>query len=315
VAPGESGTYGTPATVTAMRVVSLLPAATETLSALGVEPVGVSAACDYPPPVREVPAVTRSRVAGEGASADVNEAVADAVDAGGVFDLDRETLRAVDPDLVVTQGVCDVCAVDDGVVREAVAEMGLDAEVLSTHAHTLDGAFTEMEHIGAAVDRAERARDLVADFRARIEAVAERTPPERPRTLLVEWLDPVVVAGHWGPELVARAGGEAGLAAAGDPSEPREWAAVREYDPEVIVAAPCGFGVEQTLANAAELTGRPGWADLAAVRAGEVYALDGHHLVNRPGPRLVESVEHLAGLVHPGTLDSPPRSIARPLDP
>ena len=297
-----------------MRVVSLLPAATETLYALGVEPVGVSAACDYPPPAREVPAVTRSRVSGEGASADVNEAVADAVAAGGVFDLDREALRGADPDLVVTQGVCDVCAVDDGLVREAVTEMDLDAEVLSTHAHTLDGALAEMERIGAAAGRAERASDLVATLRERVGAVAERAPTERPRTLLVEWLDPIVVAGHWGPELVGRAGGTAGLAAAGDPSEPCEWAAVREYDPEVVVAAPCGFGVEQTLANAAELTDRPGWSDLAAVRAEAVYTLDGHHLVNRPGPRLAESVEHLAGLLHPATFDSPPRSVARPLD-
>jgi iron complex transport system substrate-binding protein len=296
-----------------MRAVSFLPSATEKLYALGVEPVGVSHECDYPPGARDVPAVNRSRVSGEGSSADVNEAVTDAVEEGDVYEIDRDALRAADPDVVVTQGVCDVCAVGDRQVRETVADLGLDAEIVTTHPHTLPDVLEDVERIGAAVGREQRAASLVADLRERIAAVEERAPEGGPRVAVLDWMDPVMVAGHWVPGMIELAGGASGLAAPGERSTPREWAEIRDYDPELLVVAPCGFGLDQTLDNVAELTERNGWADLAAVRAGRVYAVDGHHYLNRPGPRLVDSLEHLAALLHPAEFGTPPDGVVREL--
>ncbi|MBV0903658.1 cobalamin-binding protein [Haloarcula salina] len=292
-----------------MRVVTLLPSATEIVYALGVEPVGVSHECDYPPAARERPSVNRSRVDPEAASAEINEQVAAAEEGDGVYAVDREALAELDPDLVVTQGVCDVCAVDHVLVAEAVAELGLDAEVLTLDVHSLDDLFESIHRVGSAIGRDERASALVADLRERVaavEATAARAET-RPRVAVLDWLDPVMVAGHWIPEMVATAGGRYGLEDAGAHSRPREWEAVREYDPEVLVAAPCGFDVAQTRENLADLTERPGFDDLTAVREGRTYVVDGHHYVNRSGPRLVDTLEFLAALVHPELFDSPPR--------
>ncbi|MFB6161804.1 MAG: ABC transporter substrate-binding protein [Haloferacaceae archaeon] len=296
-----------------MRVVTMLPSATEIVYALGVEPVAVSHECDHPPGARERPSVDRTRVDPDADSAAIHEQVAAAERGEGVYAIDRETLRAADPDLVVTQGVCDVCAVDRVVVEDAVDALDLDCEVLTTDPHLLADVFADIERIGAALGRAEAAADLVADLRARVERVetaVEGRP--RPRTAVLDWLDPLMVSGHWVPDLVERAGGAFGLAAPGERSTTREWADLRAYDPEVLVAAPCGFDPDRTRREADALTDRPGYADLAAVRDGRAYAVDGNHLVNRPGPRLVDTLEHLAGLIHPGAVDAPPTGPVRP---
>ncbi|MFB6142950.1 MAG: cobalamin-binding protein [Halorientalis sp.] len=299
-----------------MRTVSLLPSATEILYGLGVEPVGVSHECDHPPAARDLPAVNRSRVDADATSAEINAQVAAAEEDEGVYEIDRDRLAALAPDLVVSQGICDVCAVDEVLVREAVADLGLDATVLTTDPHSLGDVFDDVERIGAATGRADRAAEFLADLRARVAAVERAVAAEagdRPRVVVLDWLDPVMVAGHWVPELVELAGGSYGLADTGERSRPRQWAEIREYDPEVLVAAPCGFGLDQTAANRADLTQREGWADLAAVRNGEVYALDGHHYVNRPGPRLVDTLEFLAGVLHPDAVAPPPADACRPL--
>ena len=299
-----------------MRVVSLLPSATEVCYALGVEPVGVSHECDYPPAARDVPAVDSSRVDPDASSAEINEQVAEAeAEEGSVYEIDREALAAADPDVVITQAVCDVCAVDTVLVEDALADVDSDAEVVTTDTHSLDDLYAGIERTGAALDREERAEEVVSDLRSRVETVTERTADidERPRVAVLDWLDPVMVAGHWMPQLVELAGGTYGMAETGDRSRPREWADVRAYDPEVLVASPCGFDLDQTLSNHAELTGRPGWADLSAVAAGRAVAMDGHHYVNRPGPRLVDTLEHLAGLLHPDLFASPPPEVVRPL--
>jgi iron complex transport system substrate-binding protein len=287
------------------RVVTLLPSATEIVSALGVDPVAVSHECDHSPGVEALPAVTASRVDPEGATgAEVDAQVTEAVEEGGVYAIDREALAAADPDIVVTQGICDVCAVDHALVREAVADLGLDAEVIPTHPHTLADVFADVKTLGSVLGREERAADLLADLRTRVAAVEERTPPpaEGPRVAVLDWLDPVMVGGHWVPGLVERAGGRYGLADRGERSTPREWAAIREYDPEVLLAAPCGFDLDHTRATLDDLLDRPGFGDLAAARAGEVYAMDGHHYVNRPGPRLVDTLECFAACLHPDRL-------------
>jgi len=299
-----------------MDVVSLLPSATEICYALGVEPVGVSHECDYPPAAAERPAMNYSVVDGGGSSAAVNEAVAEAEREGnGVYAIDRDALAAADPDLILTQGVCDVCAVDEVLVREAVADLGLDAEILTLDPHSLADVFEDVERVGAAVGREAAADEVVAGLRERVEAVRERTADVEtcPRVAVLDWMDPVMVAGHWMPGLVEDAGGRYDLEEPGGRSRPREWTEIREYDPEVLVAAPCGFGLDQTATHLGELTGRPGWGDLSAVRSGRAYLMDGHHHVNRPGPRLVDTLEHLAGLVHPGRFDAPPGDVARPV--
>jgi iron complex transport system substrate-binding protein len=296
-----------------MRVVSLLPSATEIVYALGVEPVGVSHECDYPPEAAEKPAVNRSRVDAEASSEEIDSQVLEAKEGEGVYDIDLDTLARLDPDLVVSQGICDVCAVDSVLVRDAIDQLGLDCEVLTTDPHSLDDVFSDIRRIGAATETEERAGELVAALEARVRAVETTDADERPRVAVLDWTDPVMTAGHWVPEMVEMAGGSYGLADPGGRSRPREWADIREYDPEVLVVAPCGFDLDQTMENLTDLTEREGWDELTAVREGRAYALDGHQYVNRPGPRLVDSLEHLAGLIHPETFDAPPADAAQSL--
>jgi iron complex transport system substrate-binding protein len=300
-----------------MRVVSLLPSATEICYALGVEPVGVSHECDWPPDAAEKPAINRSFVDPDAASEEINEQVVQAEqDHGGVYEIDLDALERADPDLVVSQGICDVCAVDSVLVEDALEAIGSDAEVLTTDPHSMGDVFEDVERIGEATGRADRATEVVADLRERVAAVERRVAdaPDRPSVAVLDWLDPVMVAGHWIPGMVERAGGAYGMAERGARSRPREWTEVREYDPDVLVAAPCGFGVDQTTEHVAELTDRPGWADLTAVENGRAFVLDGHHYVNRPGPRLVDTLEFLAGLCHPGRVESPPPEVARRIE-
>lgn len=298
-----------------MRVVSLLPSATEIVYALGVEPVATSHECDHPPEAADLPSVVDSRVDADAASADIDAQVRDAESAGGVYEIDREALTEANPDLVISQGICEVCAVDTVVVEDAIADLGLDCELLTTDPHSVEDILDDVRRVGAALDREERADELVADLRSRIDRVADRAAeaPFRPDVAVLDWLDPAMVAGHWVPELVELAGGEYGLADPGDTSTPREWAEIRAYDPDILVAAPCGFELEQTFENIGDLTSRDGWNGLRAVRMNRAYAMDGHHLVNRPGPRVVDTLEALAGLIHPDEFDRPAEWAARSL--
>ena len=298
-----------------MRIATLLPSATEIVYALGLEPVAVSHECDHPSEAREKPAANRSRVDPDASSAEIDDQVLRAErDHGGVYEIDLETLRTVDPDLIVTQGVCDVCAVDRVLVEDAVERADLDARILTTDPHHLEDVFEDVRRIGRATGTDDRAEELVADLRDRVAAV-ESTAAEathRPRVAVLDWMDPVMVAGHWVPELVESAGGAYGMADPGERSTPREWAEIVAYDPEVLVVAPCGFDLEQTAENASDLTAREGWSTLTAVESDRVYAMDGHGHVNRPGPRLVDTLEAIAGVVHPDLFDAPPEGVAGP---
>ncbi|MFB6138490.1 MAG: ABC transporter substrate-binding protein [Halobacteriaceae archaeon] len=287
-----------------MRVVSLLPASTELCYALGRPPVAVSHECDYPPAARDRPAVTDVALADTGDTAAVNDAVDPDTESAGedasLLSVDRAALRAADPDLVLTQGVCDVCAVDDAAVRDAFDDAGVDASVLVVHPHTVADVLADVVRVGVALGRPERARRLRDRLAERVAAVRRRSPSGPGyRTVVLDWLDPPMVAGHWVPGLVRLAGGRSGLAAPGTASGPVSWERVREYDPQALVVAPCGLSLAETRSQAGRLTDRPGWADLAAVRAGRVLALDGNHLLNRAGPRLVGALELLGDLVAP----------------
>lgn len=296
-----------------MNVVTLLPSATEIVSALGAEPVAVSHSCDYPPEVREKPAITYSRVDADADSATIDEQVLEADRGGGVYGISTEQLERVDPDLIITQGICDVCAVDTVLVREAVEKRDLDCEIITTDPHRLEDVFADIERIGQALGREERAADLLDDLRARVEQVrVAGDPDDRYRTLDIDWMDPVMIGGHWVPELIEIIGGEYGLIEAGEASTPVEWTSVVEYDPERLVIAPCGFEIGQTMGNIDELRDRDGWDDLTAVREGRIFVVDGSAYLNRPSHRLVDSLELLAGLFHPA-FETPDEGAARSL--
>jgi iron complex transport system substrate-binding protein len=289
------------------NAVSLLPSATEMLYSVGVEPVGVSHECDYPPEAREKPSVTTTRVSGEGTSAEINEKVEKAVEEGGVYDVDTAKLEELEPDVILTQAVCDVCAVGDDVVREAVELIDSSPRVVSLHSHSLEGVLDDILTVGEAVESKEAAREAVENLRGRIATLRERTADLRAeRTVVLDWLDPPMVSGHWVPELVEIAGGTYPLAEAGDASTPREWDEIVAAEPETLVAAPCGFELEQTVRNFDEIADLEGWRDLPAVERGRAYAADGHNYFNRPGPRLVDTAEILACALHPDEFGAPP---------
>jgi len=299
-----------------MRVVSLLPSATEICFALGVEPVGVSSACDYPPAAESIPAVERSRIDEAADSADINAQVAAAEENGGVYEIDTDLLADLDPDLAITQGICDVCAVDEVQVATVVDDLGLETDILTTDPHSLADLYEDVRRIGRATDTEPAATERVSAWNDRIAAIRNRSQaidPE-PTVAVLDWMDPVMGAGHWIPELVEIAGGEYPLAEPGDRSRPHEWREIREIDPDVLIAAPCGYSMEETLANRDELTDRPGWDELTAVQESRVYAFDGDHYVNRPGPRLIETAEYLAGVLHPEEFPRPPGDVATALD-
>jgi len=299
-----------------MRVVSLLPSATEICFTLDVEPVGVSSECDYPPAAKSVPAVEQSRIGKAADSAEINAQVAAAEENGGVYEIDATLLADLDPDLAITQGICDVCAVDEVQVAAVIDDLGLETDVLTTDPHSLADLYADVQRIGRATDSESAAIERVSAWRDRIAAIRNRSQAieSAPTVAVLDWMDPVMVAGHWIPELVRVAGGEYPLADPGDRSRPREWREIREADPDVLITAPCGYTIEEALANRDELTDRPGWDELTAVQESKVYAFDGHHYVNRPGPRLIETAEYLAGLLHPEEFPRPPGDVAVTLE-
>lgn len=294
-----------------MNVVSTSPSGTEILCALGVDPVAVSHACDYPPRVAELPSIDFSRVRGE-SSAERHDRVRTVSAEGTVYRLDVETLRDAEPDLILSQEVCGVCAVDTTLVDEVLEDLDSDPDVVGLHANQLEDLFSCIERVGEAVGREKQAGELNDELRERLAGIEARTEGlDRPRVAILEWLDPPIAAGNWVPELVGIAGGEYGLAAPGDRTVEVEWDELREYDPEVLVAAPCGFDVEATLARSGELTEREGWAELSAVRNGRAYAMDGASYLNRWSPRLVEAAERLAACTHPEEFGEPPADVER----
>jgi iron complex transport system substrate-binding protein len=286
-----------------VNVISTSPSSTEILYALGVEPVAVSHACDYPAAARDRPTIDVSKVDAE-ASADRHHQVRAATEDGRVYRMDAATIDAADPDLIVTQGVCGVCAVDDVLVEETVADLDANPDVLALRARRLTDVFDCIRQVGARVGRQERADELVADCRARLADLDERVADApRPRTAVLEWMDPVRPAGSWVPEVVENAGGEYGLVEQGERSRSVEWEAIPEFDPEALVVAPCGFDADRTLDRLHELRNRPGWDDLTAVRENRVVVLDGSAYLTRWTPRLVGAAERLAAVLHPSRTD------------
>lgn len=287
-----------------MRIVSLLPSATEIICALGLEDqlVGVSHECDWPPFVRHLPKVTRSLIPAEATSAEIDRLVREQVQSGrAVYTLDLPMLEALRPDLIVTQALCDVCAVAEDDVRAAACTLPGSPRIITLEPQTLSQVFDAIRQVACAVGAEHKAKEVIGELSARVEVIAARSAQiqRRPRVALLEWLDPPFSCGHWNPELVRLAGGIEGLGREGHPSRTLRWEEVIAWQPEVVFIACCGFSIERTLEDMALLTNVPGWEDLPAVRAGRVYVADGSHYFSRPGPRLVDSLEILAHALHP----------------
>jgi iron complex transport system substrate-binding protein len=296
------------------RVVSLLPAATEIVAALGAagQLVGVTHECDHPREVAALPRVTSSAVDRDATSAAIDAEVRALASSGTpVFGFDAERFAALAPEVVLTQSLCDVCALPESEVDRAIATLAGSPRVVTLGGTTLEGVWDDIRRVGAAIGRSAEAEALLASLDARVRRVHEalkaaRAP--RPRVAVIEWLDPLFVAGHWSPELVRRAGGIDVLAQPGAHSVQIGVDAVRAAAPEVLLFAPCGFDVGRAAREAVALLARDEWRWASTCAS---WALDGSALTSRPGPRLVDAIEAMAAIVAPALFGAPDAAYAR----
>jgi iron complex transport system substrate-binding protein len=290
----------------APRICSLLPSATEIVFALGLGErlVGVTHECDYPVEAANLPVVTASTLGhGRRDSREIHHHIAAALHAGSsIYTLDQALLERLDPDLILTQELCDVCAVAYREVERAVHRLeGRHRTVLSLEPTTLHAIIDSVRQVGEVAGVAERAAAVADRLRADLDAVAVATAgvAPGPRVLALEWLDPPMAAGHWVPEMIRLAGGADVLGRAGQPSERVEWARIAAAAPDIVVLMPCGFGLDRTIEEHARTAWPPEWSRLPAVQAGQVHAVDGSSYFNRPGPRIVTGARVLAEILHP----------------
>ncbi|GBC83228.1 Vitamin B12-binding protein [bacterium HR10] len=287
------------------RIVSLIASATEIICALGFEEhlVGRSHECDYPESVRRLPACTEPKFPVEGWSYEIDERVKAIVQEGlSVYRVHGERLRALRPDVIVTQSQCAVCAVSVNEVEEAVREwLDYPVRVVSVEPNALADVWESIRQVAQALGVPERGEELVATLRRRMAAIAEtaRALSPKPTVAYIEWIEPLMAGGNWMPELIEMAGGVNLFGEAGRHAPWLKWEDVVAKDPEVIVIAPCGFDIARTRREMPLLTRRREWPQLRAVREGRVIVADGNQFFNRPGPRLVESLEILAEALHP----------------
>jgi iron complex transport system substrate-binding protein len=287
-----------------MRIVSLLPSATEIVCALGLldRLVGVSHECDVPALVGRLPKVTHALIPADARSEEIDRLVRERLRTErALYTLDLAALERLRPDLIVTQALCGVCAVAADEVRSAACTLPGSPRVIELEPETLADVLATIHQVAEAAGVAERADAVVRGLETRIAAVAARSAAlqNRLRVALLEWLAPPFSCGHWNPELVRLAGGIEGLGCEGAPSRTLCWEDVLTWQPEVVMVACCGFDVERTLRDLEALSRVPDWARLSAVRAGRVYVVDGSHYFSRPGPRLVDSLEILAHTLFP----------------
>ncbi len=288
------------------RIVSLLPSATEIVCALGLQDqlVGVSHECDYPPEIAGRPVLTEPKIDPRRPSVEIDRDVRRLVRDGlSVYRIRTDVLQQLAPDVIVTQDQCEVCAVSYPEVERAAREcLGNDVTIVSLRPTRVEDILADIGRVAAACDRGAAGEALVAGMRERLQAIGERAQRvrSRPRVACLEWLEPLMMAGNWIPELVTLAGGHYDAVAPGAHTPTISWADLVVYAPDVIVVMPCGFEIEQTQAQMETLTARREWQELPAVRNRRVYIADGNAYLNRPGPRIVDSAALLAGLIQPG---------------
>jgi iron complex transport system substrate-binding protein len=281
-----------------MRIVSLVPSATEMLFALGLgaDLIAVTHECDYPAAARELPKVTRDVLPAGLSSAQIDAAVKERTLSGqSIYELDTDLLRALRPDLIVTQALCSVCAVSYDDVRAIAEELENRPRVISLDPHTVGEVLGDVRTLAQVTDRKEAAVELVRDAATRIDRIRLAVRgARRPRVVTLEWLDPPFAAGHWTPQLIEYAGGEDVLGFPGENSEERTWREVEAAQPDIVIVMPCGYDAEIAYREAEMHR-----AELAATGAGEVVAVDAASYFSRPGPRIVDGLELLAHILHP----------------
>ena len=286
------------------RIVSLLPSSTEIVCALGLTAnlVGVSHECDYPSDIVGLPVLTEPKLNPKGTSREIDNRVQEIVQDGlSVYRLHTDTLEDLKPDLIVTQDHCEVCAVSLSEVKEAV-QCFIEREInlVSLHPANIGDIWKDIKRVAAATGREQCAEKLIDSYQSRFERLKERTRNlPKYRIACLEWLDPLMVAGNWVPELVDIAGGEQSFVHSGKHSSWLDWEELVEFQPDVIALMPCGFKIPQSLVDLPILTNHPLWQELPAVQNNRVYITDGNAYFNRPGPRIVESAEILAEILHP----------------
>jgi len=287
------------------RVASLLPAATEIVCALGAEAdlVGISHECDFPETVRRLPALTRARVRPVGASRDIDREIRLVLqDALAVYEIELARLEAARPDVIVTQDLCDVCAVSFSDVCAATAALvHQEIRIVNLHPTRFDDIWADIARVADALGRTAEGAAVVRGLQARASAITTRSSGrgERPRVVAVEWLDPVMLGGMWMPELIERGGGIPLVTRPGDHAPTLTRDALQGLAPDVVLIKPCGFPLGRTLEELPLLRASLPWESWRAVQAGRVYIADGNAYFNRPGPRIVESLEILAACLHP----------------
>jgi iron complex transport system substrate-binding protein len=314
-----------------MRIISLLPSATEIICALGLEDqlVGVTHECDFPASIRRLPKVTQTLIPVEASSGEIDRLVRERLQTDrALYTLDLPMLEKLQPDLIVTQALCDVCAVAEDEVRQAACMLPGAPQVINLEPQSLTDVIDCLRQVAAATGVEPFAEQVIAGLKTRVETVTKRTAGLNkrctdgstfahrvevfPRVAFLEWLDPPFSSGHWTPELVRLAGGVEGLGVEGQPSRTLRWDEVLAWQPQIVLIACCGFSVERTMQDVPLLELVPGWQDTPAAASGQVYVTDGSHYFSRPGPRLVDSLEMLAHLFHPEAHPHP-NGVPRPL--
>ncbi len=289
------------------RIVSLIPSATEIVCALGFEShlVGRSHECDYPESVRKLPICSEPKFKVDIPSREIDGYVRAILrEALSVYRVYDDVVKQVQPDVIITQTQCEVCAVSLKDVERATCDwLGSGAQIVALEPNGLDDVFADIERVADALDVIGRGKEVVAQLRQRMADIAGRTRDlaDKPRVMCIEWLDPLMAAGNWMPNLVEMAGGINLVGAPGQHSPWLNWDDLIAADPDVVILLPCGFSIAKARRDLPVLTTRPGWDALSAVRRGQIYLTDGHQYFNRPGPRLVDSLEILAEIFHPDT--------------
>lgn len=291
------------------RVVSLIASATEIVCALGRRDwmVGRSHECDFPGDVGSLAPLTAPKFPVDGSSLEIDRHVKGVLELGlSVYKVDADILKNLRPDVIVTQDQCEVCAANLSDVEEALCEWNeRPSHIISLKPETLSDVWDDIAEVAAALDCAEDGAALTESLKARIAAVTDQTEglAEKPRIACIEWIEPLMAAGNWVPEIVEMAGGVNLFGEKGVHSPYMEWEALIKADPDVIVVLPCGFGLPRVMEEMKTLFAHPAWSSLKAVREGRVFATDGNQYFNRPGPRLVDSLELLAEILHPDIFD------------
>ncbi len=291
------------------KIVSLIASGTEVICAIKQQKklVGRSHGCDFPSDVLNLPVLTRANFPTDVSSAEIDSHVKRTLSNGlSVYDVDIDLLSSLKPDLIITQDQCDVCAASLSDVEKIVREyLQNDTQIISLKPHKLDDVYQDILNVAQALGVDENGHAVIKDIKDRWRFVRSHSQSFKwsPKIACIEWIDPLMAAGHWMPEIIEAAGGINLFGETGQASPWISWEQLITADPEVILVLPCGFGIKKTLTEMGPLTSRPEWADLKAVKDGKIYILDGHHYCNRPGPRLKESLEIIAEILHPQCFD------------